>query len=43
MTHMDEEQAAFEWLTLNNFKTTSIKIFNNYSLIMTSFSSNIIS
>ena len=35
MSHVDEEQAVFEKLTLNDFKkysSTAFKTFNNYSI-----------
>ena len=35
---MDEEQVVFEQLTLSDFKkwsSTSLKTFNNYTIIMT--------
>ena len=41
---MDEEQAFFEQLTLSNFKMwsfTTLKDFNNYSVITTNISDNI--
>ena len=42
---MDEERAAFEQLTLTNFKMwnpTTLKTFNNFSLIMTNISDSIL-
>ena len=42
---MDEERAAFEQLTLANFKMwnpTTLKTFNNFSLIMTNISDSIL-
>ena len=44
MNSMGEEQALFEQLTLSDFKvcsSTTLKTFNNYSIIMTNISSNI--
>ena len=44
MSCMDEEQAFFEQLTLSNFKMwsfTTLKDFNNYSVITTNISDNI--
>ena len=41
---MDKEQAAFEQLTLSDFKMWSykaLKTFKNYSMIRTNISSNI--
>ena len=41
---MDGEQAAFEQLTLSDFKklsSTALKAFNNYTIIMTNNSDKI--
>ena len=44
MSSMDEGQAVFEQLTLNELKiwsSTTLKNFNNYSLIMTKIGDNL--
>ena len=45
MARMDEEQAVFEQLTLTDFKkwsSTALKTFNNYGIIMSSNTDNIL-
>ena len=44
MVPIDEEQAVFEQLTLNDFKKgnpTALNTFNNYTIIMTNKSDKI--